>query len=66
MNLHPDERPRNMAQLKDSFTGKSIVIEKDQSEEVRINDYLKNPFEKTLLILAVVLMVIGFFGSLFL
>jgi len=66
MNLHPDERPQNMAQLKDYFTGKSIVIEKDQSEEVRINDYLKNPYEKTLLILAVVLMVIGFFGSLFL
>jgi len=57
---------KNMAQLKDYFTGKSIVIEKDQPEEVRINDYLKNPYEKTLLILAVVLMVIGFFGSLFL
>ena len=64
MQLHPDERPRDMAQLNDYFTGKSIVIEKDRSEEVQINDYLKNPFEKTLLILALVLMAISFFGSL--
>ena len=66
MQLHPDERPQNMTQLKDYFTGKSIVIEKYRSEEVKINDYLKNPFEKTLLILAGVLMAISFFGSLFL
>jgi len=66
MQLHPDERPQDMAQLKDYFTGNSIVIEKNRSEEIQIKDYLKNPFEKILLMLAVVLMTISFFGSLFL
>ena len=66
MHLHPDERPQDMAQLKDYFTGKSIVIEKNRSEEVRIRNYLKKPFEKALLLLAVILMTISFLGSLFL
>jgi len=66
MRLHPDERPRDMAQLKDYFTGKSIVIEKDRSEQVLNKNYFEKPFEKTLLILAVFLMTITFFGSLFL
>jgi len=66
MQLHPDERPQNMAQLKDYFTGRSIVIEKNRSKEIQIKDYLKKPFEKILLMLAVVLMTISFFGSLFL
>lgn len=66
IQLHPDERPQDMAQLKDYFSGKSIVIEKDQSEEISIKYFLKKPFEKFLLILAMVLMAISFFGSLFL
>ncbi len=66
MHLHPDERPQDMAQLKDYFTGKSIVIEKNRSEEIRIRNYLKKPFEKILLLLAVILMTISFLGSLFL
>jgi len=66
MHLHPDERPQDMAQLKDYFTGKSIVIEKNRSEEVQIRNYLKKPFEKALLLLAVILMTISFLGSLFL
>ena len=66
IQLHPDERPQDMDQLKDYFSGKSIVIEKDRSDEVQIKYLLKKPFEKFLLILAVVLMAISFFGSLFL
>jgi len=66
MHLHPDERPQDMAQLKDYFTGKSIVIENTRSEEIQIRNYLKKPLEKTLLVLALVLMTISFFGSLFL
>ncbi len=66
IQLHPDERPQDMAQLKDYFSGKSIAIKKDRSDEVQIKYLLKKPFEKFLLILAVVLMAISFFGSLFL
>ena len=66
MNLHPDERPQDMAQLRDYFTGKSIVIEKDQNKEIKIKRLLKAPFEKTLLVLAVLLMVISFIKSIFL
>ncbi len=66
IQLHPDERPQDMDQLKDYFSGKSIAIKKDRSDEVQIKYLLKKPFEKFLLILAVVLMAISFFGSLFL
>jgi serine/threonine protein kinase len=66
MQLHPDERPQNMAQLKDYFTGKSIMIEKEQFNEIQLLDYINRPVEKTLLIFAGILMVASFLGSLFL
>ena len=66
MHLHPDERPQDMAQLKDYFTGKSIVIEKDLSKDIQLKVFLKNPFEKTILISAVILMIVSLLGSLFL
>ncbi|MDO9546469.1 MAG: serine/threonine-protein kinase [Pelolinea sp.] len=65
MQLHPDERPQSIAQLKDYFTGKSIVIEKEQIEKYKIMDYVNRPTEKTLLILAGILMIASFLGSLF-
>lgn len=66
MHLHPDERPQDMAQLKDYFTGKSIVIENDRSKDIQLNFLLKKPFEKTILISAVILMIVSLLGSLFL
>ncbi len=40
MNLHPDERPGSMAQLKDFFTGKTVYIEKGTNETASIRDVL--------------------------
>jgi eukaryotic-like serine/threonine-protein kinase len=65
MQLHPDERPQNMTQLKDYFTGKSIVIEKVIMDDKKLMEYFNRPIVKTLAILAVVLMLTGFIGSLF-
>jgi eukaryotic-like serine/threonine-protein kinase len=65
MHLHPDERPQNMTQLKDYFTGKSIVIEKINIDEKKIMEYFKKPVLKTLAILSAIFMLTGFIGALF-
>jgi eukaryotic-like serine/threonine-protein kinase len=66
MHLHPDERPQNMTQLKDYFTGKSIVINKEIINEEQLLGYFNRPAVKTLVILAIVLILTGLIGSLFL
>ncbi|MCD6356673.1 MAG: serine/threonine protein kinase [Anaerolineaceae bacterium] len=66
MSLHPDERPESIAQLKDYFTGKSIVIELNREEKFNVSNYLDKPVEKAIFIASIALMIISFLGSLFL
>jgi len=64
MQLHPDERPQNITQLKDFFTGKSNVIEKNSVEPMSIKRMIGNPLEKAMLGVSIILMIAGFIGSL--
>jgi len=64
MNLHPDERPQNMTQLKDYFTGKINYIEKSVNEPDLLQNLLALPEIKSLFYASIALTVIGFFSAL--
>lgn len=64
MNLHPDERPTSMTQLKDFFTGKTKFIEKDSAETINIETILAYTEVKALLYASIGITVIGFLASL--
>lgn len=66
MNLHPDERPASMTQLKDYFTGKIKYIDKNESEPLSIKSLLAYPEVKNLLIVALTLTSIGLITALIL
>ena len=55
-----------MVQLKDYFTGKSIIIETNQPKEMSLKSVLNKPFEKVLLVLSVLFMILSFVGSILL
>ena len=64
MNLHPDERPTSMTQLKDFFTGKTKFIEKDSAETINIETILAYTEVKALLYASIGITAIGFLASL--
>ena len=65
MNLHPDERPQSITQLKDYFTGNSIVIDTRQEKNHSLRDFVQKPFGIAIVAAAAGLMIIGLIGSLF-
>lgn len=66
LNLHPDERPQSITQLRDYFTGTSIAIDANHREDRSIKDFLKRPIGKTITILSAGLMLLGLIASVFL
>lgn len=65
MNLHPDERPQSMMQLKDFFTGQSTSLESKISEFEEIKEFTNDSVVRNLLILSACLTIISFFAALF-
>jgi serine/threonine protein kinase len=65
MNLHPDERPQSMTQLKDFFTGKTNFIEPSTTSTNLIESMLAVPEIKQMLYVSVALTAIGFLSALF-
>jgi serine/threonine protein kinase len=65
MNLHPDERPTSITQLRDFFTGKTEYIEKTTPPELRLSEILSFPEVKMLLYISAGLTLIGLMGILF-
>ncbi len=65
MNLHPDERPSSMSQLRDFFTGNSEYLEKAAPVEVKVSQVLSFPEVKILLYISAGLTVVGLLGALF-
>ena len=64
MNLHPDERPQSITQLRDYFTGKSIVIDlENKMEGENIQRFFSKKQGKIILIAAICLMLLGLLGS---
>ena len=66
MNLHPDERPTSMTQLKDYFTGKIKFIDKNEQEPLNIQSLFAFPEVKALLITALTLTSLGLITALIL
>ena len=64
MNLHPDERPTSMTQLKDFFTGKIRYIDKNETEPVSIEKLFAFPEVKILLYSAIALTSVGLLAAL--
>lgn len=64
MNLHPDERPQSITQLRDYFTGKSLVIDTGGADQLTFREFLKKPFVKTEIYIAIALAIIGLIGAL--
>ncbi len=64
MNLHPDERPNSMTQLKDFFTGKISYIENPVSEKETMLSLLSNPETKAIIYVSLALTSIGFIAAL--
>jgi len=60
MNLHPDDRPTSMTQLKDFFTGKIQTMESRSLEKFKLKDFLQIDQFKPFLIVASILTVFGF------
>jgi len=63
MSLHPDERPKSMAQLKDFFTGKTSKIEIRINKKVNLAELLKTNELRNFLIAVGALSLIGFLFS---
>ena len=64
MNLHPDERPQSITQLRDYFTGKSVVIDPENREgKETIRQFFSRPQGRAIIIAAVGLMLLGLIGS---
>ena len=63
LNLHPDERPQNMTQLKDYFTGQTTSFENKLSDLESIKEFAKEPLIRNLLIASAALTVVGFLAA---
>ncbi len=59
MNLHPDQRPANMTQLRDFFTGRTPFIQHDQHSKINLDDLLTIPVFKALFYTSLVLTSLG-------
>ena len=65
LNLHPDERPQNMMQLKDYFTGQTSSFETRGLEVDMVKEYAADPAIRNLLIASAALTLIGFIAAVF-
>jgi len=65
LNLHPDERPQNMMQLKDYFTGLTSSFETRGFEVDVVKEYSADPTIRNFLIASAALTVIGFIAAVF-
>jgi serine/threonine protein kinase len=65
LNLHPDERPQNMMQLKDYFTGQTSSFETRVPEMNLVKEYIADPVIRNFLIVSAALTVLGFIAALF-
>jgi len=64
MSLHPDERPQTMAQLKDYFTGKTIVREFTSREVDQLQSFMREKDINRLVVGAAVLSILSLVLSL--
>lgn len=65
MNLHPDERPQSMMQLKDYFTGRSSSFESKVPDLDEIRELTNDSVIRNLFVAAAVLTAIGFIAAVF-
>jgi serine/threonine-protein kinase len=65
LNLHPDERPQNMMQLKDYFTGQTTSFDTKMPEMEVVKEYAGDPLIRNLLIASAALTIIGFVAAVF-
>ena len=59
MNLHPDERPQSITQLRDYFTGKSLVIDTNPQINTSLKMFIKKPIGKIITAIAAGLMILS-------
>jgi len=59
MNLHPDERPQSVTQLRDYFTGNSIVIEVNRNVDGSLRGFLQKTAGKIISLITVGLMILS-------
>ena len=64
MSLHPDERPQTMAQLKDYFTGKTIIREFPSREVDQLQSFMREKDINRLVVGAAVLSILSLILSL--
>ncbi len=64
MSLHPDERPQTMAQLKDYFTGKTIIREFPSREVDQLQSFMREKDINRLVVGAAVLSILSLVLSL--
>jgi serine/threonine-protein kinase len=64
MNLHPDQRPASMTQLRDFFTGSTPFIQRDTDEKIEFSDLLLIPLFKVMFYVSLGLTSIGLLISL--
>ena len=64
MNLHPDQRPANMTQLRDFFTGRTPFIQRDKDENITLGDLLMIPAFKVMFYVSLALTSLGLVISL--
>ena len=65
LNLHPDERPQNMMQLKDYFTGQTSSFDIRGSEKDAVKEYAADPVIRNFIIASAALTLIGFIAAVF-
>jgi serine/threonine protein kinase len=65
MNLHPDERPASMAQLRDYFTGRTEYLDKTTPVELKLTQILSFPEVRILLYISIGLMLVSLMGVFF-
>jgi serine/threonine-protein kinase len=65
MNLHPDERPQDITQLRDYFTGRSSIYVSRRPDSDEIKELTGISFNRNFLIVCSLLTIIGFFAALF-
>lgn len=65
MNLHPDERPQSMMQLKDYFTGQSTSLDSKIPELNEIREFTNDSVVRNLLLVSAALSIIGFIAAIF-
>ncbi len=64
MNLHPDERPESMAQLKDFFTGRTIYLERTAAGPIKFRDIISIPEVKILFYISAALTSLSLIAAL--